>query len=193
MPSNPSGSEKINLQEETTLESVLEDLRKRIRTQNLRLEQMKTNAYESKCKAKICIQEEDVIGAKGWIVKSKQEDYARKLEWDRYLNNTQMLATLEQAVANLEQSKNISRAGTTLEELLTAMPKDLTLILDKVKTTMEKANDVEETLSYQPSIKEVEEELADIERVMKLTSLPPPPSSLGITSSSGKRVQKLGH
>lgn len=159
-----------------TLDSLLVDLRRRIRTQNLRLEQLKTNSAESKIKAKRCVEEGDIIGAKGWITKSRQEDHTRQLEWTRYLGSTQILAALEQAIANLEQSKSISRAGANLSELLLAMPEDMNELMDRVKESMQTVDTHSETLAYQPEQSEIDEEIADLQRVMLLTSMPSLPS-----------------
>lgn len=149
---------------------VLEDLRKRIRTQNIKVEQLKVNVFESKNKAKQCLEESDTIGAKCWLIKSRQDNHFRELEWKRYINNCEMLSTLEQAISNLDHAKHLKKAGKTLDSLLLEMPADLSDILDRIKESTESVETT--SFTFEPPQEDINQELLDLQAVLVSTSLP---------------------
>lgn len=163
--------EEIAMEEDP--QRVLEDLKRRIRTQNLRVEQLKTLVFEHKQRAKRCVEEEDLVGARGWLVKSKRCSHTHEVAWSRLHTNTHLLETLENAIANLDQARTMSSVAGQIDEVLLKMPPDLTELMERIASAKEEV----EVLSFEPRSVDIEEELRDIQSVMALQQLPVPPSS----------------
>jgi len=147
-----------------TLETMLADFRRRIRTQVLKVDQLKTMAFENKQRTRKALAEDDMVGARGWLIESKRYIHMQELEWNRYLTNTRLLASLEGGIANMEQAHHISRVNARLSDVLLQMPPDLNEIIDRVQESIARVDETSEQLAYfEPRSVDVDDELNDLQ------------------------------
>jgi hypothetical protein len=155
-----------------SLECTIDDLRRRIRTQTLLVDQLKTKVFEFKQRARRSIDEEDMVGARGWLIQSKQSLHQQELEWNRLLLNTQLLTRLERATSDQEQARHLARVNNNMNEVLLQMPPDVVDLIDRAHESMARIDDNSEQLAYVPRNDEIDEELHDLQNVHQMTSFP---------------------
>lgn len=156
-------------------QTVLQDLKRRIRTQNLRVEQLKTLVFEHKQRAKRCVEEDDLVGARGWLVNSKRCAHTHELAWGRVLANTQLLETLEGALANLDQAQTMSSVSGQIGDVLQKMPPNLVDVMTRIADAKEEMQQQQQ--AFEPRSVDIDEELQDLQALITLQQLPVPPSS----------------
>ena len=166
-------------EEESSVETLMERLQRRIRAQTLQAEQHRNDQIEHGLRAESCAKKADRIGARHYLAEAQKAGFYYDLELKQKSNLQEIHRKLREAVINAETIKHLSAASLTLEQLQKEMPLEkLDDIMDSLQDGLIQTNQQSEILSFRLNEQDVDAELDDLmERKNQEVLLPNVPTN----------------
>ena len=163
------------------LEPFLDTARRRIRTQNLRVQQIQQEAEECKLMALDCARHNDRVGVAGHLRRQRRLEEEHRLEWDQCLalegalaivkraaNNQVMALHLDQVnsllAAGHKQDDNVERAMETLRAHHTRVAMDANELAAPIRENEEDEEELDDFIALSLALPDAPKKVASAER-----------------------------